>query len=178
MIPLRSHPIKKYILTFVILLYGSLCFSQISYSDGNFWSKVRYGGGLGLGFGNNSFNAAVSPSAIYQANPYFAIGTGLSFNYSKFRDSRLTAYGGSLISLVNPIREIQLSAEFEQLRVNQRLELDGSPDLEDNYWLPALYLGIGYSNQNVTIGIRYDVLYDDGRSIYADPWAPFVRVYF
>lgn len=143
-----------------------------------FWSKVRYGGGIGLGFGNNTFNAAVSPSAIYQANNLFAVGLGLTFNYSKFRESKLTAYGGSLMTLFNPIRPIQLSAELEQLRVNRSFEVTGGPDLEDNYWSPALFLGVGYSNRNVTVGIRYDVLYDEEKSIYADPWMPFVRVYF
>ena len=33
-------------------------------------------------------------------------------------------------------------------------------------------------HKDVTFGIRYDVLYDSERSIYADPWAPFVRFYF
>jgi hypothetical protein len=26
--------------------------------------------------------------------------------------------------------------------------------------------------------VRYDVLYDNERSVYADPWAPFVRFFF
>ena len=68
--------------------------------------------------------------------------------------------------------------ELEQLRVNRSFEVVGAPNLEDNYWSPALFLGVGYSNRNVTVGIRYDVLYDDEKSIYADPWMPFVRVYF
>ena len=173
----NNSPKIKGVLSLIFICVSLSTFAQISGSGADFWSKVRYGGGLGLGFGNGSFNAAVSPSAIYQANPQFAVGIGLSFNYSKFRESKLTAYGGSLLSLFNPIPEIQASAEFEQLRVNREFDLITAP-FEDNYWLPALYLGLGYSNRNVTVGIRYDVLYDEDRSIYADPWAPFVRVYF
>ncbi|MFT5217580.1 MAG: hypothetical protein ACI83H_002720 [Glaciecola sp.] len=41
-----------------------------------------------------------------------------------------------------------------------------------------LYLGAGYRTGNFTIGIRYDVLYDNEKSIFADPWMPFFRVYF
>ena len=30
----------------------------------------------------------------------------------------------------------------------------------------------------VTVGIRFDVLYDSNRSLYANEWSPFIRVYF
>ena len=178
MIHIKYASAKK---IFLSLLFGFVCtigFSQRPAGTSDFWNKVRFGGGLGLGFGNNSFNIAVSPSAIYQANEYFAAGAGLSFNYYKFGDSKLTAYGGGVLTLFNPIRAIQLSAELEQLRVNRTLALIPSGTLEDNYWSPALFFGVGYSNRNVTIGIRYDVLHDSEKSIYADPWMPFVRVYF
>ncbi len=178
MIHIKISSSKKILLCF---LYGFICtagFSQRSAAKSDFWNKVRYGGGLGLGFGNNSFNAAIAPSAIYQANKYFAAGVGLSFNYSKFRESKLTAYGGSLLTLFNPIQAIQLSAELEELRVNRTIALNPNGTLEDNYWSPALFLGVGYSNRNVTVGIRYDVLHDSDKSIYADPWMPFVRIYF
>ncbi len=52
-------------------------------------------------------------------------------------------------------------------------------NLEDEqYWYPALFIGAGYRSQNFTMGIRYDILYDDAKSIYANAWMPFVRVYF
>ncbi|MEK6152117.1 alpha-ketoglutarate decarboxylase [Flavobacteriaceae bacterium 3-367] len=168
-------------LLFLLCLFLFLtpsCFSQNSGPD-NFWSKVRFGGGIGLGFGNGSFSGALSPSALYEFNDYFATGAGLTINYSKFRESKLLAYGGSVLTLFNPIPAVQLSAEFEQLRVNRELEVfNGSNVVEDNYWLPALYMGIGFGSRNVTVGVRYDVLYDTETSLYADPWAPFVRVYF
>ena len=41
-----------------------------------------------------------------------------------------------------------------------------------------LFIGAGYRSGNVTFGIRYDVLYDEKKSIYADAWVPFVRVFF
>ncbi|SFW46850.1 alpha-ketoglutarate decarboxylase [Cellulophaga fucicola] len=151
--------------------------SQRTNSSSNFWDNVHFGGGLGVGFGNDSFNAAVSPSAIYQVNQMFAVGTGLSFNYSKYGDSKLIAYGASALTLFNVIPQIQLSAEFEELRINREFGFNGST-IDDDYWNPALYLGLGYSNQNVTIGLRYDVLHDDEKSINFDALMPFVRVYF
>jgi len=142
-----------------------------------FWSRVRYGGGIGLGFGSDSFNAQLAPSAIYQANPYFATGLGLSFNYAKFGDAKFTAYGGSILTLFNPIPQIQLSAEFEELRVHRDFGTN-FPASEEDYWLPALFAGLGYSSGHVTFGIRYDLLYDDQKSIYSNAWMPFIRVYF
>lgn len=165
---------KHYIFT-LLLLIGISCFGQGS--SNNFWDNVRFGGGIGIGFTNGSFNGSISPSAIYQVNEQFAAGTSLNFNYAKFNDDKLFAYGGSILTLYNPIPNIQLSAELEQLRINRTYALDGV-NREDNYWSPALFLGLGYSNQNVTFGLRYDVLYDDNKSIYANALMPFVRVYF
>ncbi len=160
-----------------------LCFNtylakaQFSTAGTDFWNNVRFGGSIGLGFTNNGFNGFLSPSAIYQFNDQFAAGTSLSFNYAKFDDDKFLAYGGSVLALYNPIPQIQLSSEFEQLRVNRTLSTNRIT-LEDNYWLPALFIGIGYSTYTVTFGIRYDLLYDDDRSIYANAFLPFVRVYF
>jgi long-subunit fatty acid transport protein len=151
--------------------------AQNTVNSSDFWSRMRYGGGIGLGFGRDSFNAQLAPSALYQANPYFATGLGLNFNYAKFGDAKFTAYGASVITLFNPIPQIQLSAEFEELRVHRDFGT-GLPDAQEDYWLPALFAGIGYGGGNVTIGIRYDLLYDDEKSIYANAWMPFVRFYF
>jgi len=161
----------------VFLLFSSL--SLVAQGPGNsstFWEKVDFGGGVGLNFGNRNFNIALSPAAIYRASDNYAVGTGLTFSYSKFDEAELTAYGISLLNYFNPIPQIQLSAEFDQLRINRNFE--NFLNADDNYWLPALHLGIGYGNRNFIAGIRYDVLFDNGRSIYADPWTPFVRIYF
>ena len=103
----------------------------------------------------------------------FAAGVGLNAIYSKVNESKLTAYGGSLAALYTPIDFLQISGEFEQLRVNRSLG-----DLRSNSWVPALFLGVGYRTRYATVGVRYDVLYDNDKSIYLNPWAPFVRFYF
>ena len=43
-----------------------------NYRSPNFWDNVRFGGGLGLGFGNDFFSGSITPSAIYQVNDKFA----------------------------------------------------------------------------------------------------------
>ncbi len=143
----------------------------------DFYRNVHFGGGVGLGFTNGGFNATISPSAIYEFNNQFATGPGLLFSYSKFRDDTLLAYGGSWISLYNPLQFLQVSAEFEELRINRSYD-DGILRLEHDYWSQALFLGIGFVNQNFTVGVGYDVLYNIDKSIYPNAWMPFVRVYF
>lgn len=146
----------------------------------DFWEKVRFGGGLGLNFGRGVTNITVAPSALYQPNQYVAFGPGLNYTYQEFGDFRTSLIGASAIVLANPINVVQLSAEFEQLRVNQ--SVTGEPD-RPGFWNTALFLGAGYrldvrGNSLGAIGVRYNVLFNDGDQVYADAWQPFVRFYF
>ena len=43
---------------------------------------------------------------------------------------------------------------------------------------PGLYLGAGFNTGPLTMGIRFDILYDSEKSIYGNPYNPFVRFYF
>lgn len=147
-------------------------------SPPDFWNHVRFGGGIGLSFGDGFFSGTLAPSAIYEFDRQFALGVGLNGTYNSQKNTyKSTVLGGSLIGLVNPIPEIQLSAEFEELNVSRKWD-NRLAISDENYWYPALFLGAGFRTHNVAVGIRYDVLYDRSKSIYADPWAPFVRVYF
>ncbi|WP_040279311.1 hypothetical protein [Psychroserpens damuponensis] len=152
-------------------------FSQVDNQKSDFWNNVRFGGGIGLSFSDGFFSGTLAPSAIYDFNDQFSLGLGLNGTYNSLKNSyNSTIFGGSIISLFNPLPEIQLSGEFEQLNVNR--SFDNNIYEDENYWYPALFLGAGYRMNNIAIGIRYDVLYDRDKSIYADPWAPFFRVYF
>ncbi|MEL0643777.1 alpha-ketoglutarate decarboxylase [Olleya sp. Ti.3.14] len=144
-----------------------------------FWKNVRFGGGLGLSTGNNFFSATLAPSAIYQFDNTFALGVGLNGTYNRNKNVyKSTILGGSIMGLFNPIQEIQLSAEFEQLNVNQKFEGVFASNADRNYWVPALFVGAGYRTNNVTFGVRYDLLYDENDSVYANAFVPFVRVFF
>lgn len=146
----------------------------------SFWQKVRFGGGFGLNFGQ-LFNITLAPNAIYQFNSYVSAGIGLNGIYAGEQDVyTATVLGGSVIGLFNPIREIQLSSEFEVLNVNRDFEpvFENAGFQDENYWYPALFLGIGYNPGFMTIGVRYDVLYDSEKSIYGNALMPFVRLSF
>ena len=172
MVP-KPKSLKYLLLAVLMTCLWSSASAQVSSSSADFWSRVRFGGGVGLSFGSDFFQIGLTPSAVYQVNNYLALGAGLNYTYSKIADTRLNAVGGSLIGLANPIPAIQVSGEFEQLHVNRDFGV-----FSDSYWVPALYLGLGFNTGPVTFGLRYDVLFDEGRSLYADPWMPFIRFYF
>lgn len=170
------RPCKLFIVNSLLFFVCGIISAQESSSK--FWQNVRYGGGFGLGWSNNYFSATVAPSMIYNFNDYFAIGIGLNGTYSTQEDvHKSTILGGSLIALVNPFESMQLSAEFEELYVNQNFE-DYFGLSDAKYWYPAFFLGVGYRSYNLTYGLRFDVLYDSDKSIYADSWMPFIRIYF
>jgi hypothetical protein len=172
---------KNDLKTALLMLFFSFNFLIVSAQDSQdlFWNKVRFGGGLGLSFGNGFFSGTVAPSAIYEFTHFFAAGIGLNATYAKRKDwYQSTILGASVITLFNPIDALQLSAEFEELNVNRDFDENFVANADDTYWYPSLYLGAGYRTGNVTIGMRYDVLYDADKSIVADPWMPFLRVYF
>ena len=172
---------KNYLKIILILAFFSFSFSTLKAqeSQDSFWNNVRFGGGLGLSFGNGFFSGTIAPSAIYEFDNQFAAGIGLNATYAKRQNwFKSTILGASVISLYSPIEALQLSAEFEELNVNRDFDENFVANADDNYWYPALFLGAGYRTGNVTIGIRYDVLYDEDKSIFADPWMPFFRFYF
>ncbi len=162
-----------------LILVLSIFFSlgQGYSQDDNFWSRVRIGGNIGIGFTNNTFNGILAPSAVYDFNNQFSMGFGLNFGYTDSRNFSATNYGASLITLYNPFPTLQLSAEFEQMGVSRSFEIEGQ-DFNDDYWYPALFIGAGYRIGYVSVGLRYDVLYDEDKSIYASAYAPFIRVFF
>lgn len=176
---------KKVTLTLIgFLLSGINTFAQENQDfylpkRTTFWSDVQFGGGLGLGFGTGYSNISVAPSAIKPITEQFSAGVGLQYNYLKskgFYES--SSYGVNLISLYNPIEFLQISAELEQLRVNNTWTDYNYTQKKDNFWNTALFLGAGYTSGNATIGVRYNVLYKDNNFVYSQAWMPFIRVYF
>jgi len=171
---------SKSILIVIIALISNALLAQqqtiTSNSSSDFWKNVQFGGGIGLGFGSGYTNISLAPSAIYNFNEYVSMGLGAQYTYAKQKDYYAShLYGGSIIGLFNPVPQVQLSAELEELRVN--VNLDGSNSNSQDYWNTGLFLGAGYRSGNVTMGARYNVL-NDNNNIYGSAFMPFVRVYF
>ena len=165
---------------FIIGLYfphSYLVAQEIEVPKRAFLEDVRFGGSLGLNFTNGYFSGFIAPKAVYDFNRYTSAGIGLAGSYNN--TSRYSSYtaGASVFGLLRPFNPLQLSAEFEEHYVSRDLKLDG-PNLSVSYWYPALFSGLGYNTGPMTVGIRYDVLYDSEKSIYANAFMPFVSIYF
>lgn len=167
---------KMVFVVFILLIFKIDASAQEQKSL--FWSHVRIGGGIGLSFGNGFFSGTLAPSAIYDFNEQFSMGIGLNGTYNTSKDFyKSSIIGGSILALYNVIPQLQISAEFEELYITRIY--DSSLALsDDRYSTPALFFGAGFSQKNLTFGMRYDVLYDSNKSVYASAFVPFVRVYF
>ncbi|SEF48661.1 hypothetical protein [Flavobacterium urumqiense] len=173
-------PILKFTLIFISLFFSGFLLAQqqttAPKAQSDFWEKVQLGGGIGLSIGSGYTDISLAPSAIYNFNQYVALGLGAQYRYVKQKNYYASnLYGGSIIGLFNPISQIQLSAELEELRVN--VNLSRSDSNSQDYWNTGLFLGAGYKTGNVTIGARYNVL-SDNNNVYGNAFMPFVRVYF
>lgn len=168
-------------LLFIGFLVSTHSFAQqkekLKSVDTEFWDSVRFGGSLGLSFGNKQFSGIIAPSAIYDFNEFFSAGVGLNGAYSKQNQFNALSLGGSVITLVRPVDFIQLSAEFQESYIHRNFNYDGG-NFEDRNWVPALWAGIGYNTGNVVAGIRYDLLHDKDKSFYREAFMPFISIYF
>ena len=174
----RFDGFKKKIFYLALVAFPSVIFAQDAPNAPGFWEHVQFGGGLGLSIGSGYTDITVAPGAIYNFNQYFSAGAGLQGSYVSQKNLYSSyIYGGSLIGLFNPIEEVQLSVELEQVRVNSTFD-DELGNYKDNFWNTGLFVGVGYRNGGVTIGARYNVLFDKEKSVYSDAFMPFVRIYF
>lgn len=174
--------VTKFIFMAIILLFSENVIAQYQtapQSRNPFWQNVQFGGGLGLSFGSGYTDISIAPSAIYNVNPYLAVGLGLQGSYVSsdgYYDSAI--YGASLLTYINPIPQIQLSINLNESRVNNNYETQGGGNYSEDFWNTALFLGAGYRTGNVTIGLAYNVLFDENDNVYGDALTPFVRAYF
>lgn len=156
-----------------IFLLVCLGLSLSSFSQkSDFWENVQFGGGVSLGFGSQT-TIGISPSAIYNFDNGFALGAGLNYLYSEINDFSTSVYGASIISLYQTKFGVQLSGEFDYNFANQKNQF---ASVNTNF--PALHLGVAYNQGRFAVGIRYDVLYDENKSVFASPISPIVRFYF
>lgn len=173
---LKSKIITTVFFLFLFSFSNSQTFTKKTPSI--FWKQVQFGGGFGLNFGTDYTDITITPSAIYPLNNYVSIGTGVIGSFTNSKNYYTTGVlGVSAISLFNPIEKMQFSLEIEQTRVNTEFQMIPNP-ITKNYWNTGLYVGTGYRKRNVTLGARYNVLFDKDKSIYSNALMPFVRLYF
>lgn len=173
---------KTNIIKTVLLLIFTTCNIFVSHSQNstkiqpNFWDNVQFGGGLGLNFSKEFTDITIAPGAIYNFNEFFSAGAGLQYSYVDFKNNyKSNVFGASILGLVNPLPEIQISAELEQIHASIHY---GYLNEKDQFWNTNLFLGVGFRTNYVTAGVKYNVLHKKDRAVYSEAFMPFVRVYF
>jgi len=170
---------KIYFLLAIISFVHLNIFGQNSNLDKQrFIDNVRFGGGFNIGVGNNYSTFSLSPSAIYDFSDKFGAGFSLTYVYVKnksIQNSTTNLYGGSILALFKPIYYLQVSSEYENLKINQNYYSENNI----SQWQNALYFGLEYVTGNISMGLRYDVLFDKVRSITSSSALnPVFRIYF
>lgn len=170
---------KTFILLLLTFLISSNLISQNSeLTQQKFRNNVRFGGGFNMSLNNSYTTFAISPSALYDFSEEFSLGLSLTYVYVKNKSTiqrTSNLYGGSVLALYRPIQFLQFSMEYEQLKLNQKINYSNAV----NPWQPALYIGMEYVTGNLSMGLRYDVLFDQTKNvIYASGLSPVFRLYF
>ena len=145
----------------------------------DFWKHVQFGGGFGISIGSGFTDVTLAPSGIYNFNDYISIGAGLQGSIVSQKDYYSSGiYGVNILTLFNPVEEIQISLEVEQVRVNNTFRNPTTGTIKENFWNTGLFVGAGYRMENVTVGMRYNLLFNKDKNVYSDALMPFIRVYF
>ncbi len=160
-------------------------------------SKLIYGGGFGLGFGDVT-SVAVAPVLGYRLTESFAGGIGLGFKYYRARNFfeiySASAGGyqyfplkstffypsvwGRYLILDNLFVQAEAEYDMQSLKAYKRDDDPNSPTVGDpisykvNYNSPAVLLGLGYrqpvgANASMYLLGMYDVI--------QDPYSPYLR---
>ncbi|WP_435525329.1 hypothetical protein [Chryseobacterium indoltheticum] len=166
---------KKLFISSLILISG-LSFSQVAVgtptAEPNKWT---FGGGLGVGFGSNSyFNLQVAPRVGYRLTNDLEVGLigSVSWQTSDFYKSTMFGFG----PFVNYYfaRSFFVSGNLQHFFINYE---DKYYDFKNNQQETALYLGGGYmqqigNNSFMQIGLMYNVLYKENSSVFSGGLIP------
>jgi len=164
--------------TLIIFIHLNLTAQNSDLEQHRFIDDMRFGGGINIGVGSNYSTFSISPSALYDFSDEFSAGLGITYVYLKNKsitNSTTNIYGGSLLAFYKPMKTLQFSTEFEQLKIDQKYASVNNSDL----WQSALYFGAEYVIGNISMGLRYDVLFNKTTNvIYSSALSPVFRVYF
>ncbi|RMA58801.1 hypothetical protein [Ulvibacter antarcticus] len=140
--------------------------------------RFKFGCGFGLSFIGGT-NISLAPNIAYQYNEKFSLGVGIQGSYSAIKNlQNTTTFGANIITQYTPIKLLTTLIEFAELNVTTKTET-ANGETEDNYWDSALFVGAGLNiTENISVGAKYNVLYDSDKSVYTSPVIPFVNISF
>lgn len=138
--------------------------------------RLNFGLGFGLNFVGGT-SISLSPNLVYRVNDKFSLGSGLLFNYSAIKDlQKTTTIGANVLGNYYPVQKLLTTIEFAEMYVDREMIYTNT---KDNFWDSALFLGAGYQiTPKISVGGKYNLLYDKDKSVYSSPFVPFVNISF
>lgn len=171
----------KRILTLIVLSISVLVLAQQNEMNTEKPNKWRFGGGLGLGFGNNGyFGFAISPFVGYEIIPQLEGGFTVGYQYSKWSDSKQNLFNAGPYLNYYPIPSLFARAHYEYYTGTNEIEYEFEADnFKYNFNESALWLGGGYRTTGkvqLYAGLMYNVLYDKSSSLFSTGLRPILGV--
>jgi hypothetical protein len=140
------------------------------------YSKVYYGGELGLSLFGDVFRIRVAPLIGYKLSSKASIGAKVAYEYLSYSDPDFTAnnYGASVFGRYRVVPQLYVHGEIVYASYEYQT-FTGS----DREWVPFILLGAGYVQPVGPRTFLYaEVLFDvlqDNKSPYKE-WEPFISV--
>ncbi len=166
---------KKIIISLSFLLSGLIFSQEITETltpDTNRWT---FGGGIGFGFGSNSyFNLSAVPRVGYMLTNNLEGGVLGSVLWQKSNAYSSTMFGIGPFLNYYIARTFFISANYQHYFINYK---DKIYDVKANTNENALYLGGGYmqrigNNSFLQLGLMYNVLWKENSSIFSSGLSP------
>ncbi|NNC48990.1 MAG: hypothetical protein HKO01_00460 [Flaviramulus sp.] len=142
--------------------------------------RLKIGCGFGLNF-VGATNISLSPNLSYKVSDKISFGAGIQGSYSAIKNlQNTTTFGGNLITTYNPIQKISMLLEFVELNVSTKTEETvTAPETKNSYWDTALFVGAGLNiTRKISVGAKYNMLFDENESVYTSAVIPFVNITF
>ena len=157
-------------------LKDSIANKKIDSLNNPIQKNVKFGCGFGLNFVGGT-NINLSPNVIFVLSKKISLGTGLQFNYLSIKNLQTTTtLGANALFQYNLSQKLITTLEFVQLRVSRKNE---TTNTTNKFWDAALFIGAGINITNaISIGAKYNVLFNESQSIYTGPVIPFVNITF
>lgn len=170
---------KKLLLFIISLTLSSTIYAQTNQNQplNNNW---RFGGGLGLSFGNNGyFGFNVSPSVGYMIANNLELGATAGYQYAKDDYAKLNLFNAGPYVNFFPVENLFLRANYMYYTGKQKYNERYNYNYETNLDESALWLGAGYQSSGPVrfqAGVMYNVLYKENESIFYSRFQPFMGV--
>lgn len=172
-------------LVLLLVLSGTAALAQDGEEAPRGFQKDRLftGGGISLGFGNNTFQVGASPVLGYNLARWVDAGIVANYNYTSYRDVvafddklRNTTYGAGVFTRIYPLRFLFAHAQFEHNFITQKyVPRNGQESEKNKVESNSLLVGAGIATERYAgegrpffyLSVLFDVLDDDN--------SPYVR---